>query len=189
MKKIILLIALFTPSIIFSQGSFHIVGTGNLQSSTTAYPSIYGNWFRGVKHQMLIKASELQAAGMSAGNITGLGFDVVVPSGGTISNFEIELKSTTQVSLSAWSNNNLQTCFGPTTVNEITGWNQHDFHTPFYWDGISNIVVQTCFYSSGILKCHYEHEQLWLHTLIYRRNQKFSLSKQLINGVETNVQI
>ena len=42
---------------------------------------------------MIIKASELQAAGMAAGNITGLGFDVVVPSGGTTSNFEIELKS------------------------------------------------------------------------------------------------
>ena len=187
MKKIILLIALFTQSIIFSQGSFHIVGTGNLQSSTTAYPSIYGNWFRGVKHQMLIKASELQAAGMSAGNITGLGFDVVVPSGGTISNFEIELKSTTQVSLSAWSNNNLQTCFGPTTVNEITGWNQHNFHTPFYWDGISNIVVQTCFYSSGNSQnAIMNMSNYGYNTLIYRRNQNSSpCQNNWINGVET----
>ena len=149
MKNIYLLIALFIQSVLFSQGSFHILGTGSIQNTTSAYPSVYGNWFRGARHQILIKASELQASGMSAGNISGIGFDVAIPSGGSLSNFEIELKSTTQIALSAWSNNNLQTCFGPTTVNDVTGWNQHDFHTPFYWDGTSNIIVQTCFYSSG----------------------------------------
>ena len=83
MKNIYLLIALLTHSFLFSQGSFHIIGTGAIPNTTSAYPSIYGNWFRGARHQMLIKASELQASGMSAGNITGIGFDVVVPSGGS----------------------------------------------------------------------------------------------------------
>ena len=45
-----------------SQSSFHIVGTSNLQNTNSTFPSIYGNWFRGVKHQILIKASELQAS-------------------------------------------------------------------------------------------------------------------------------
>lgn len=30
----------------------------------------------------------------------------------------------------------------------ITGWNQHDFATPFLWDGISNIIVNVCSYNS-----------------------------------------
>ena len=60
---------------------------------------------------MLIRASELQAAGISAGNITGLAFDIVSPSGGTMQSFQIDIKSTTQTSLSSWSNNNLNTLF------------------------------------------------------------------------------
>ena len=78
----------------------------------------------------------------------GIGFDVAIPSGGSLSNFEIELKSTTQIALSAWSNNNLQTCFGPTTVNDVTGWNQTIFIRHFT-GMVSNIIVQTCFYSSS----------------------------------------
>ena len=78
MKNLHLLIALLIQSVLFSQGSFHIIGTGSIPNTTSAYPSIYGNWLRGARHQILIKASELQASGMSAGNITGIGFDVVV---------------------------------------------------------------------------------------------------------------
>ena len=187
MKNLYLLIALFIQSVLFSQGSFHILGTGSIQNTTSAYPSIYGNWFRGARHQILIKASELQASGMSAGNISGIGFDVAIPSGGSLSNFEIELKSTTQIALSAWSNNNLQTCFGPTTVNDVTGWNQHDFHTPFYWDGTSNIIVQTCFYSSGNSQNAIMNMSNYSYnTLIYRRRQNSSpCQNNWINGVET----
>ena len=50
---------------------------------------------------MLIRASELQAAGISAGNITGLAFDIVTPSGGSLQSFQIDIKSTTQTSLSS----------------------------------------------------------------------------------------
>jgi hypothetical protein len=31
----------------------------------------------------------------------------------------------------------------------VTGWNTHEFTTPFYWDGISNILVNSCSYSSN----------------------------------------
>ena len=95
--------------IFFSQNTYHYVGTNTLQNTNSSYPSIYANWFRGVKNQMLIRASELQAAGISAGNITGLAFDIVTPSGGSLQSFQIDIKSTTQTSLSSWSNNNLNT--------------------------------------------------------------------------------
>ena len=120
-----------------------------MQNTNSTYPSIYGNWFRGVKNQMLIRATELQAAGISAGNITGLAYDIVQPSGGNIQGFEIEITSTNQQSLSTWNNNNLVTVFGPTSYSDQTGWNQHDFYNPYYWDGTSNLVIQTCFYSNG----------------------------------------
>ncbi len=34
------------------------------------------------------------------------------------------------------------------TFNPVVGWNTHYFTTPFYWDGVSNILINTCSYSS-----------------------------------------
>jgi len=53
------------------------VGTGTVQNSPTDYPAPYGNWYWGARHQMLILASELTEAGLLAGDITSLAFDVV----------------------------------------------------------------------------------------------------------------
>ena len=54
----------------------HIVGTGTIQNQPTEYPAPYGNWYWGARHQMLVLASELHAAGLSAGDLTSLGFVV-----------------------------------------------------------------------------------------------------------------
>ena len=171
----------------FSQATFHIIGTSNLQNTNSTYPSIYGNWFRGVKNQMLIRATELQAAGISAGNITGLAFDIVQPSGGNIQGFEIEITSTNQQSLSTWNNNNLVTVFGPTSYSDQTGWNQHDFYNPYYWDGTSNLVIQTCFYSNGYSSNAIMNMSNYSYnTLIYRRRSNTSpCNSNWINGVES----
>ena len=171
----------------FSQATFHIIGTSNLQNTNSTYPSIYGNWFRGVKNQMLIRATELQAAGISAGNITGLAFDIVQPSGGNIQGFEIEITSTNQQSLSTWNNNNLVTVFGPTSYSDQTGWNQHDFYNPYYWDGTSNLVIQTCFYSNGYSSNAIMNMSNYSYnTLIYRRRSNSSpCNSNWINGVES----
>lgn len=171
----------------FSQATYHIIGTSNLQNTNSTYPSIYGNWFRGVKNQMLIRATELQAAGISAGNITGLAFDIVQPSGGNIQGFEIEITSTNQQSLSTWNNNNLVTVFGPTSYSDQTGWNQHDFYNPYYWDGTSNLVIQTCFYSNGYSSNAIMNMSNYSYnTLIYRRRSNSSpCNSNWINGVES----
>ena len=127
-KRIFFFLFLFTlcPLFYLSQGTMHFVGASNVQNTPTTYPSIYGNYFRGAKHQIIIRANELTAAGMSAGNITSLGFDVVTPSGSTIENLEIEMKHTTSNSITnGWDNNNLTTVFGPINHSDQTGWNQH----------------------------------------------------------------
>ncbi len=53
-----------------------IIGTGTITNSNTDYPAPYGNWYWGARHQILILASELQAAGLSAGPISSLSFQV-----------------------------------------------------------------------------------------------------------------
>lgn len=54
-----------------------IIGTGTVQNSPTDYPAPYGNWYWAAKNQILYTASELAAAGLTAGDITSLAFDVV----------------------------------------------------------------------------------------------------------------
>ena len=52
------------------------VGNGTQQNSPTDYPAPYGNWYWGARHQFLILASELAAAGLTAGMINSLSFNV-----------------------------------------------------------------------------------------------------------------
>jgi hypothetical protein len=52
------------------------IGSGTIQNGATDYPAPYGNWYWGARHQILILASELNAAGVSAGTINSLAFDV-----------------------------------------------------------------------------------------------------------------
>lgn len=53
------------------------IGSGNIQNSATEYPAPYGNWYWSARHQILIRANELLAAGLTAGNINSLSFNVV----------------------------------------------------------------------------------------------------------------
>ena len=52
------------------------IGTGTIQNGYTDYPAPYGNWYWSARNQMLIPAVELTAAGLSAGTITSLSFQV-----------------------------------------------------------------------------------------------------------------
>lgn len=77
------------------------VGSGTIQNSTTDYPAPYGNWYWGARHQMLILASELSAAGLSAGYINSLGFDVVSTDPGMVYDYvEFDIMPVSYSSLS-----------------------------------------------------------------------------------------
>jgi hypothetical protein len=58
-----------------------IIGTGTIQNGNTDYPAPYGNWYWGTRHQILIRASELSASGLSAGMINSIGFEVAATNG------------------------------------------------------------------------------------------------------------
>lgn len=52
------------------------IDTGTIRNSPTDYPAPYGNWYWAAKHQLLFRGSELTDAGLIAGDITSLAFDV-----------------------------------------------------------------------------------------------------------------
>ena len=53
-----------------------VLGTDNIQNCNTCYPAPYGNWYWSARNQMLFTADELSAAGLSAGMINNLAWDV-----------------------------------------------------------------------------------------------------------------
>lgn len=123
-----------------------VVGTATTASSSTEGTSPYVYHYGNYKHQMLIRASELQALGLSAGNINSLAFDVATVGSSTVvfNNFNISLIPTTQtVATATFATGGTNVFTG--NVTPTSGWNKYNFNTPFYWDGTSNLIVQTCY--------------------------------------------
>ena len=78
-----------------------IIGNGTITNSNTDYPAPYGNWYWGARHQMLILATELQAAGLNAGPISSLSFQVASTNGEFYDYIDIALIQTSLTELNA----------------------------------------------------------------------------------------
>ncbi len=97
------------------------------------------------RSQYLWTASELTAAGLTAGNITGMKLNI--SAAGSNCNFlSIGMKGTNQTSLSTsaielYGFN--QVYFSNTTLQ--TGSNFFKFYQPFNWDGVSNIAIEVSY--------------------------------------------
>ncbi|TND08993.1 MAG: hypothetical protein FD123_1847 [Bacteroidetes bacterium] len=123
-----------------------IVGTGLIQNTNTTYPAPYGNFYWGSRHQMLVLASELSASGLTAGYINALSFEVGNINGTQpLDNFEIKLGLTSITSITAFQLSPMTSVYtNPSYMPVPVSVNTHNFTTPFYWDGISNLIVETC---------------------------------------------
>lgn len=67
------------------------IGTQDWQNSVVQYPAPYSNWFSGAKHEFLLRAEELIDAGLTAGEINSLAFDVLTPNQGTYDALELRM--------------------------------------------------------------------------------------------------
>jgi hypothetical protein len=128
-----------------------IVGTdtGTSLSATTPYQQS-ALITSEVRTQYLITRAELNAAGMSGGNITSLGFTVKTVGVAAMPSYIISMANTLNTSLTAtYITTGFSTVFTGTNILPVFGLNTHTFQTPFLWDGTSNIVVNICHTSSG----------------------------------------
>ena len=133
----------------FTTGSIVLIGTETTYNSPYDYPAPFGRWDGSTRHQLLITSEELIAAGASTGLITKLYFDVFAANSiDALNDFTIKLKPTLQTTLTEFEYENWTTCFiAVPSYQPIDGLNSFEFQTPFEWDGISNLLVETCFYS------------------------------------------
>jgi Ig-like domain CHU_C associated/GEVED domain/Secretion system C-terminal sorting domain len=127
-----------------------ILGTGTLNGignsgTFVRVGNTVGNQF---KTQYLFTAAELQAAGLTTGNITGLSFDVFSSGGGTVSNLTFKLGTTSLTNLTSTYVTGLTQVYTiatyPVSGTLLPGIQSVTFNTPFYWDGVSNLVLEGC---------------------------------------------
>ncbi|HEY0109145.1 MAG TPA: hypothetical protein VGB67_05900, partial [Fibrella sp.] len=100
--------------------------------------------------QMIYRKEELEAAGVRAGFINSIAFNVSTKSSTAAFNkFSISMGCTQLAELSSPGTSSLVPIPGlvPVYFGNVTttpGWNTFQFPVPYYWDGNSNIAIQVC---------------------------------------------
>jgi len=123
------------------------VGAGAATSATYSNP-FYSLWSN-THMQHLITASELYAAGLSAGSITSLGINITAAGTLPMIDFSMKIASTNATSMTAYVSPAFTTVYTSASFMPVTGLNTMNFVTPFIWDGISNIVIEICHGNPG----------------------------------------
>ncbi len=125
------------------------IGTGSTTSATYSNPVYSG--FSNNKMQIIYLASELRAKGFAAGNFTALSINLTATNTTARSNFTIQMAHTTATAVTTTFLTPVFTqVYTNAAYNPATGTNTFNFGTGvgsssvFNWDGLSNIVIQTC---------------------------------------------
>lgn len=118
------------------------IGSNTFTSSSSTITPYKTGWHDG-RAQYLILASELTAAGATAGDITALAFDVTSPQD-PMNNANVRIAHTSLTSLTNFVSTGFTTCWSGNHT-PTTGWNTHTFTSNFTWDGVQNIIVEYCF--------------------------------------------
>lgn len=155
-RLLLLLVCLVVGGSAFAQTDTVQIGTGTVTNGTTSYPSPYGHFYEGAKHHMIVRASEWAGATGTAGFITGLAFDVTsIPaaSGFGINNLEFKLASVSDsdvnngfITNAAFTSVHTNPAYVPSTI----GWDYVQFSTPFFYDGVNNLLVEVCFTDANL---------------------------------------
>ncbi len=97
------------------------------------------------RSQYVWRASELLSAGLHAGNVTDMKFNIV-SQGTTMQHLTVRIKATTRdtITTAGYENSGFTTVYNQVT-NFSSGWQSLNFTTPFNWNGTSNLAVDISF--------------------------------------------
>lgn len=124
------------------------VGNGIVPSDTNIWWNQFSPFLgydEDFKSVYLYRASDLQAAGLTAGLIQSLAFEVATKN-------STSAYSTLTVGIRCTSLDSLVSNYYPNALIEVfsgsytttTGWNVIPFTTPYHWDGVSNLYISVC---------------------------------------------
>jgi hypothetical protein len=136
-----------------------IVGTQtSAVGGPTSSPTPYNFLWESRRVQFVYTATELTAAGATAGPIKSLSWDVLNLIGGTLQNYQIRMANVPETNVAAHNTAALTTVRNAAALPPgNTGWYDIPFDVNFTWDGTSSILVDVCwgvnssFQASGII--------------------------------------
>lgn len=124
------------------------VGTQSLSLGNSSDAPLFNAKLFANNAEMLFKASELSAAGVTPGKINSISFNLIKHSTRPYTNFKIIMGTTS----APYIFNNGFFDYATTVVKSLSsystvnGWNTFNLDTPFDWDGVSNVVIEICYY-------------------------------------------
>lgn len=130
------------------------VGNNEYTTPSTGYynpnyeENPFATWWMDDRTQLLYASSLITASGLCVGNITSIGFNVVLPGAYALSNFTIKMGTTTTTTLTTYLTG-LTTVYSVASFMPVVGANDFTLTTPIYWNGTDNLVVEVCFNNSG----------------------------------------
>lgn len=129
--------------------SYQQVGTGNIQQNQ--FSPYFTNTSDAYKTQMLFTAAELQAAGITAGNIKTLSWFVTSKGSDTLRNLVISMGCTQDTALNGVTGfvTGLSVVLDTNKYYSVLGTNEHILERDYFWDGSSNLVIQLCYNVTG----------------------------------------
>ncbi len=121
------------------------IGTG---TNTQGYP--FFTYYHDSRTQILYTADEIIASGLQPGMISSLSFNIsnVSSSFQNMNGFKILIQNTSLTNLTGFINSDFTTVYSGNYIVPGTGWKEIVFQNPFYWDGVSNILINICYDNS-----------------------------------------
>lgn len=107
------------------------------------YP--YSLYYMDGRTEMLYTASELDSNGALAAYITKIGFYANSTNSIPLNNFTIKIKYTNDTAIKNFTNSGWSICLIDTVFISTQGWNIYNLQTPFYWDGLRNVLISVCY--------------------------------------------
>ena len=127
-----------------------IIGSGT--ESTGGYTACPVNiYYKSLHGQSVYTAAELNAVGVYGPiNITKLGFNITGLPSQAMPNYVVRMGHTSATDVSNWITTGFTQVWSSASFQpEATGWNLFVLPTPFEWNGVDNIVVDTAFGLTG----------------------------------------
>lgn len=145
--SLLIVLFLWLSSATYAQRGTVVLGSGTASNTKYESPTPYGTFYKNLRQQYLVKASELSSLGLMAGNITAIGFKVAaVNNCSPMPNYTMKIKATTANELTTtFDNEGYTVVWSRPNFLPVAGWNTHTFNAPFYWNGSSNLLVDVCF--------------------------------------------
>lgn len=157
------------------------LGTQEAQSSNTTGHSPYSYTWESRRIQFVYTASEITAAGGSAGSITAIEWDIAQLNDGNLLNYEIKMAATNAIDATLHQNLPFTVVKNAHTLTPgNTGWLSIPFDNPFLWNGTSNILIDVCW---GVNTGFSLTGKVWLYNNV--PNQKITENSSTANQCNT----